>query len=111
MYKKDRENELHKDPPSGAMYNRYGPADQPCAGITLRVQAVQCLLYESGPHGVAARERTWGTPPWRREGVRSTLLQITWGFHASYIMKIIIFELHANHHGHLGGLINTLEHL
>ena len=33
-------------------------------------------------------DATWGTPPGRRGGVRSTLLQTTWGFHAPYIVKI-----------------------
>ena len=42
---------------------------------------------------------TWGTPPGRRGGLRSTLLQVTLGFHASYIIKIMIFELRENHNG------------
>ena len=39
---KHLENEPRKHP-NGAMLRLYWPADQPCAGITLRVQ-IQCLL-------------------------------------------------------------------
>ena len=47
IYKKDRENEPHKDPKIRPTYDGACGVNQPCAGITLRVQAYSSLLYES----------------------------------------------------------------
>ena len=47
---KDFENEARKHPKNGAMYNGSWPADHPCAGITLRVQAYSaCSTSHLGP--------------------------------------------------------------
>ena len=54
-----------------------------------------CVLVPIGhKHNYNSNLRfwNWGTPQGMRGGVRSTLLQVTWGCHASYTIKNMIFR-------------------
>ena len=69
--RRDLENEPDKGPNNGAMYNRHGPAEDHCAGITLRAQPYgACSTSRFAPVALLLEALLLT----RGEGVRSTLL-------------------------------------